>query len=666
MCGIAGLLNLKNLPAPDPSLIIRMLDSIAYRGPDEARIYRDNYIGLGCARLSIVDPLMGKQPMSNEDGTVWVVLNGEIFNHGELRERLLAKGHRFVSHSDSEVLAHLYEADGPDLFRHLNGQFAFAIWDSRTRTILIGRDRFGICPLFYTLSAGRLLFASEIKGVFADSSIGRELDLQGLDQILTFWTTVGAKTTFKNVSSLPPAHYLQANAQGVSIFKYWEFATPTAEVEAKALGPRETDNSIEGLRDLLERSVSLRTRGDAPVGAYMSGGLDSSTISQIASQQHGTLKTYSIRFKDPACDEHIYQQVMSSALKSDHHEIEITESEIASTFPEVVWHAESPLIRTAPVPLFLLSSAVKRSGLKVVLTGEGADELLLGYDLYKAVRATRRAKSGNTMENDLLRDILDRDPFYHPENERLAFTHPRELFSKWLPLCEGFWGVHEARWRNMSRVKRHYSEDVRRELSKYEPRDDLNACLPKDFLSMPEASRAQILDYSTLLGGYLLSSQGDRMSMGNSVEQRFPFLDHNIAEYLSTIPSSLKIHKEDEKYLLKKAMAPTLPKEITQRRKMSYTAPGLRSFFKRRPSYFDHLLSKEAIVSAGYFDSTSVSNLIQQTENNLSPGSDYYSALVPILSTQILHNLFVSRSKSFFPDYGSSVGDRVSVIDRAG
>ena len=366
-----------------------MIGALRHRGPDEFGVYRDHRAGLAHARLSIIDLVTGQQPLTNEDGTLWVVFNGEIYNYVELRAELVTAGHRFLTKSDTEVIVHAFEQWGTDAFARFNGQFAVALWDARTESLVLARDRLGVRPLYLCAHAGRLWFASEVKAIFAgDPTIPRRLDPVGMAETFTFWTTAAPQTVFAGVTELEPGHVRTVTRGRIYDRAFWE---PRYPVGRDALFRGTLEDATEQVRDVLEASVGLRMlRADVPVGCYLSGGLDSSLIAALGLRVKGEqFCTYSIRFEDAEYDETRFQRAMATFIGSDHREITVRRRDIADVFPDVVTHAERPLLRTAPAPLYLLSRLVRESGIKVVLTGEGADEMFAGYDIFREARVRR-------------------------------------------------------------------------------------------------------------------------------------------------------------------------------------------------------------------------------------------------------------------------------------
>jgi len=387
MCGIVGTVNLTQASPIEEDVLRQMLALIRHRGPDEFGIYLDERVGIGSARLSIIDLGGGQQPITNEDETLWIVFNGEIFNYIELRPELEARGHRFATNSDTEVILHLYEEYGPDCLHHLNGQFAIAVWDKKDQTLFLARDRIGIRPLFYTIADGALIFGSEIKTILADPRVAAEIDPVSLDQVFTYWSPLSPRTIFKNIVAVPPGHYVLVKQGNVSVELYWEPDFPDA---AGTAAKQSLEDTVEEFRELLVDATKIRLRADVPVGAYLSGGIDSSVIAAIIrNYTSNRLDTFSIAFDDPEFDESMYQYQMADFLGTDHQVIQSSYQDIGRIFPDVVWHAETPMIRTAPAPMFLLSGLVRENNFKVVLTGEGADEFLAGYNIFKEAKVRR-------------------------------------------------------------------------------------------------------------------------------------------------------------------------------------------------------------------------------------------------------------------------------------
>ena len=365
-----------------------MIGFIQHRGPDATGLYIDGPVGLAHARLSIIDLSGGDQPIHNEDKTAWIVFNGEIFNYPELRADLEARGHRFYTQSDTEVLVHLYEELGTDMFKSLNGQFAFAIWDKRKKELLLARDRVGIRPLFYHQDGLRLLFGSEVKAIFADPNVPRRMDLQTLRDVFTCWAPLDGATSFEGIRQLPAGHFAVFSRAGMKVQPYWQLLF---NPEGAGEGPETSfADWTEGLSELLVDATRIRLRADVPVGAYLSGGLDSTLTSAIVKRNFDNrLRTFSVSFTDGRYDEAAFQITAVNALKTDHSQVRCSDKDIGADFPKIVWHAEVPLLRTAPAPLYRLSRLVRENNFKVVLTGEGADEMFAGYNIFKEDKVRR-------------------------------------------------------------------------------------------------------------------------------------------------------------------------------------------------------------------------------------------------------------------------------------
>ena len=644
MCGIAGIVDF-TAARPTEDLLRCMLGLIRHRGPDAFGTYRDNYAGLAHARLSIIDLSGGDQPIHNEDQSIWVIYNGEVFNYPDLRRDLEARGHRFYTQTDTEVLVHLYEEYGPELCSKLNGQFAFALWDKRRRHLLLGRDRMGIRPLFYSINKGYLVFGSEVKAIFADPRIPRMINHLTLSDIFTCWSPLESSTPFQNIYQLPPGHYALFSAEGLSVRRYWHLPAPVGDVDARTL-----DEWTEELRHLLYDATKIRLRADVPVGAYLSGGLDSTYLSSLVNTSfNNQLCTFSVRFTDDRFDETPYQEKAIQALKTNHQSISCSEVEIGQSFPQVIWHTETPILRTAPVPLFRLSRLVRDSNFKVVLTGEGADEIFAGYNIFKEDRVRRfwARQPQSKMRPLLLKKLY---PYIFSQGNGRASHFLEGFFRKNLSQVNLPWYSHMLRWENTSKVKTFFSDDLQEQIGKEEEfLDRFAATLPADFMDWDPLSRAQYTEINIFLSNYLLSSQGDRMAMAHAVEGRFPFLDHRVVELAFRIPPSYRLNGLKEKFILKQVARDCMPAEILDRPKTPYRAPIGQCFLgSPHHDYVDELLSEDAIRRAGYFHHERVSKLIEKCrrQDGGLTNERENMALVGILSTQLLDHLFVRNSPS--------------------
>ncbi|MFE9675372.1 asparagine synthase (glutamine-hydrolyzing) [Streptomyces sp. NPDC006259] len=581
MCGVTGYMNLGGAAVEDDGVLDRMTATLLHRGPDSGgRFVRDG-VALGFRRLAIVGLEGGDQPILNEDGSIAMVCNGEIFNHRELRAELESKGHRFTTSTDVEVLVHLYEEHGTGLLERLNGQFAFAIHDSRRRRLFLARDQMGILPLYYAQPAGQIVFGSEIKAVIEHPAVVRRPDLTGLDQVLTFPGTVGARTLFQGVSSLENGHYLLVEDGEVRTVKYWDLDYP---LDGEEEGGHPDAYYTDTLRALLEQSVRRRLQADVPVGYYLSGGLDSSLIGALVHRVGtGTRpRSFSISFADRGIDESRFQQLMARHLGSDHHETAFRPVDIAGDLRRMVWHAECPVKETYNTCSMALSASVRESGTRVVLTGEGADELFAGYLGYRFDLGGRRA-AGDPFEDDLRR-LMWGDPHLFYERDYHAWRESK------LDL---------------------YAPDVRDSFADIdclaEPVVD-----PRMLRGRNPVHQRSYLDFKLRLTDHLLSDHGDRMALAHSVEARYPFLDPDLVRFATTVPPRLKVTERTEKYALKEVARGLVPDEIIHREKFGFRAQGSPALLREGIDWVEDLLSYDVVKRQGYFDPDVVEHLKKQ------------------------------------------------------
>jgi asparagine synthase (glutamine-hydrolysing) len=636
MCGIAGALDFGGRPVAAP-LLWRMIGQVDYRGPDGTGVHTDGPLGIAHARLSVIDVAGGQQPMASHDATLWITFNGEIFNHVELRARLEARGHAFATRSDTEVILRTYEDKGEACVQDFNGQWAFAIWDGRRRRLFLSRDRLGVRPLFYAHTGRALVFGSEIKSLLVHPEVPRELDLRGLDEVFTFWCALAPRTVFRGVHELPPGHSLTADEAGaVRITAHWRPEYPTVPADGRG-----RDEAAEELRALLVDATRLRLRSDVPVGAYLSGGLDSTLVTTLVTRYTAArLRTFSVVFDDAEFDESAHQREAVRLLGSDRAELRCSRADIARAFPDVIRHTETPVLRTAPAPLYLLSRLVRAEGYKVVLTGEGADEMLGGYDIFKEAKIRRfwAAAPDSRARPLLLRRMYPYLPNLQkqPDAYRRAFFHvtPSDVASPFFS--------HLPRWTLTSMTKRFFAPAVQAALDGRDVYAELEQRLPAAYASWPPLCQAQYLESVMLLPGYILSSQGDRVAMAHSVETRSPFLDHRVVELGAALPPSLKMRVLDEKHVLKRAAAGLVPPSIAARAKQPYRAPEGTSFLGgREEEYVGELLAPARIAADGVFDAVAVERLVEKVRDGRAIGVKDNMALVGILSTQLLIHHFM-------------------------
>lgn len=645
MCGIVGIYN-SSEPLQNPeNLLKRMLARIQYRGPDESGIYINNRVALGSVRLSIIDIQSGQQPLSSADGKYWIVFNGEIFNYIELKTELKRLGYSFRTESDTEVLLNAYLEYGSDCLNRLNGQFVFAIWNNEKKELFIARDRVGIRPLFYTQTKNTFLFGSEIKTLFEHPDVKSEIDPVSMSQIFTFWSTITPRTVFKNIFELAPGHFMKIFNGKTVIQPFWSLRFP---VDKESYFKGSIDDAAAELEKLLTDSVRIRLRADVQVAAYLSGGLDSSaTTALIKKVMPETLQTFSIGFEDDEFDETPFQQEVSKYLGTRHTAFTCTRQDIGNYFPQVVWHSEIPILRTSPVPMYCLSKKVRENNIKVVITGEGADEMLAGYDIFK---------------EGIIREFWSRQPDskYRPLLLQKLYPYLAQFKGKNNSLLKFFYGYqlqdtaspfysHILRWRNTSNLQNYFSEDLRSNLNGYDQYEDVKRMLPVGFDNYDRLNKSQWLESSIFMSSYLLSSQGDRVGMANSVEGRYPFLDYRVMEFAAKLPPNFKMHGLNEKFILKRMMNNRLPESVLKRPKQAYRAPIASSFLSSPArEYAMELLSEHDINQAGMFSY----NTVQKLQNKISSGTMVTEmenmALSGIISSQLIYHQYILKD-NFIP-----------------
>lgn len=640
MCGIAGFHNFHLDRQERIAILRRMLTRIKHRGPDQSGVYVSDSIGMGSVRLSIVDLSSGTMPISNSDDSLWIVFNGEIFNHIELREELLSKGHFFKTHSDTEVIVHLYEEFGPDFIHKLNGQFSIAIWDKNKEELFLARDRVGIRPLYYTEREETFIFASEIKSLLEFPEVKPKLSPKAISEYFTFWTSITPNTVFEDIFEVPPGTYMILNKHSKKTTTYWELPLYKPN-EYKYL---HVDEAAKDFEAIFSDAVRLRLRADVQVAAYLSGGLDSSvTTSFIKELSPENLRTFSIGFTEKDFDESSYQNIASEYFKTQHSSVMCGPNDIADNFKSVIWHSEAPLLRTAPTPMGLLAKSVRDQNIKVVITGEGADELLGGYNIFKETKIRRFwAKDPKSKFRPLL---LKKLYPYLPQMSNANNNVLKMFFGYRLNETSSPVYSHLLRWNNTSRINNYLTKEYREAIEGYDPIMAIEKKLGNKLNGMDSLTKAQYIELNIFMSGYLLSSQGDRMGMANSIEGRYPFLDHRVIEFCMSLHPDLKLNGLNEKYLLKKLMKGRLPDEILSRPKQAYRAPIRSTFISDNlPPYLVEMLSEQAIVKAGIFNPDHVNQLLNKmkTKNQVSEIDNM--ALTAILSTQILNDLFINRS----------------------
>jgi asparagine synthase (glutamine-hydrolysing) len=641
MCGIAGVTFARGLPLAEAQaryepVVRRMTASLHHRGPDALRgVIRDG-AALGHARLAIVDIATGHQPMTDPDTGVTVVFNGEIFNHIELREKLYGS-YVFRTRSDTEVILAAFLARGIDCVEDFNGQFAFAIYDPRDGALWLARDRYGKRPLYYVESGESFFFASEAKALFAGGATRPELDPRALLTTLYLWTPGPCSSAFVGVKALPAGHVASLHrGKALDARCYWSPDLSDERIDRGMTEPR----ALEELAALLDDAIRLRLRADVPVAAYLSGGIDSSLICALAQKQlAGSLQTFSVTFAHSRYDERGFQKQVADALATEHHAVHVADEDIGELLPRVVEHAENVLLRTAPAPFFRLSALVHDHRTKVVLTGEGADEVFLGYDLFKEtqVRAFWARQPRSTCRPRLFQRLYRYLPLSSQSPEML-----RQFYGIGLENPGALEFSHLIRWTNSGRITRFLSPAFREKVAGFDPVAEFLRSVPDSVRRWRPLARAQYLEIRTILSGYLLSSQGDRMLMSNSIEGRFPFLDHRLLELSARLPDALKLKVLNEKYVLKRYARGLVPSMVTEREKFPYRAPVAEALVgARAPRWSAELLARGAVDEVGVFDGAKVEKLASRLAGlNGTPSEADNMALAAIATTQLLARTF--------------------------
>jgi asparagine synthase (glutamine-hydrolysing) len=654
MCGIAGMIDLAGKrPVPEGS-IQRMAWSLLHRGPDEEGFLVRPGLALAARRLSIVGLADGQQPVSNEDRSISVVFNGELFDYVERREELKARGHKFVTHCDTELIPHLWEDYGEKMWERLRGQFAIALWDERKRQLQLGRDRFGIAPLFWTKQNDWLLFASEIKGLLASGMVPVRPDRRGIDHVFTFSAMPGPRTCFEGVQLLPPGHFLSispANGNGASAVvqerAFWEMDFPDQGAEERGENPKRL---VDEFQDLLLQAVEERLRADVPVGAYLSGGVDSSMILALACKLKGpAINTYTVRVREPELDE-----LDAASLSAQHIGAkppivqDFRDEDALVTYPKLITAAEVPVIDTACAALLQLSGRVHRCGQKVVLTGEGADEWLVGYPWYKAAK---------------LMGYLDLIPGLGLSNvARIAYLRANKVPHfpiAWRQEVENSVGGSNA-WIDaygllaISKL-RFYSESMGETLARTNPWTELGFPVERARRWDP-LHRGVWIAARVLLAGHLLQAKGDRVAMHSSVEVRYPFLDEDVFDFLAKLHPRWRLRGFRDKHLLRLLAERWVPKSVARRHKVIFRAPLDSFHMEPEPPFVAQLLSEGSLRKTGYFDSAAVarwrSNFRKMRAGSL-PRLSVEMGLMAVVATQLWHHLFMGGGLADLPEWSA-------------
>ena len=650
MCGIAGIIDLAGGRTIGDDVIRRMTEAIIHRGPDEEGYFERPGIALGSRRLSIVGLADGQQPVTNEDRNVFVVFNGEFFDFPERRAELKAKGHRLITHCDTEIIPHYWEDAQEGMFEHLRGQFAFALWDERRRCLVLSRDRFGIAPLYWTRQGDWLLFASEIKALLASGMVPAEPDLRGIDHIFTFSALPGPITCFKGVQLLQAGHYLMVRpadksrkTPSITERAYWQMDFPDLGDEDRGENPKALVDQFE---NLLLNAVDERLRADVPVGSYLSGGVDSSVIAALACHVKGpAINTYTVRVDAPDLDELDAANLVARHIGTKPPIVQNFRAEDAlKTYPRLIHAAEAPVIDTSCAALLQLAERVHSCNQKVVLTGEGADEWLIGYPWYKGAKifSLLDVIPGLPLSDRMRRGYLRlRHVPQYPKSFREGVEKLLGGPNAWID-AYGVLGLSKLRF---------YAPPLREVLSKHNAWADLKIPLDRAKRWHP-LNRGVWVAARVTLAGHLLQAKGDRVAMNSSVEVRYPFLDEEVFSFLASLDPRWKLRGFRDKHLLRLLAERWVPPSVYRRRKVIFRAP-LDSFqIEPEPPFVGQLVSEESLRRTGYFDIEQV-HYWRRAFRRLQPGSlerlSVEMGLVAVVATQLWHHLFIRQELAEIP-----------------
>ena len=636
MCGIAGYLHLDRERKAEARLLSRMVDRIRHRGPDDTGLYVMGNVALGACRLSIIDLAGGHQPLCNEDGSCWVAYNGEIYNFLALRDELIGCGHQFRTKCDTEVLVHAYEEYGLEFITKLHGMFAFALWDERARCLILGRDRIGIKPLYYTRVDNTLLFGSEIKSILEYPGIERRVDLHALDNMLTFEYNPSPQTIFAGIQKVPAGHLLVVNGKvGCRLQRYWD-------VEARDLEVGTLPDAVERLRSKLEGAVAGHLMSDVPLGVFLSGGVDSSTIVALMSRAEvGPIKTFSIGFKDGKdYDELAFARTVAAHFHTDHHEF-VLEPKAVEILPDLVWHLEEPIADEAALPLYFLSSMAK-DHVKVVLVGDGGDELFAGYNRYYLYRAVGRyTQMPRSLRKGLVEPLIDAVP-------RLDGNGPAAaLVRRAKKLLEVAYQPEEVRFSAWNRIlpdemkQQLYSRDFLQTAAAANPFKYHHQYFASSGFSDP-ISRGQYVDLKTYLVDCLLL-KSDKVTSAFSLECRVPLLDGPLVEYVTSLPAQYKYRRGRSKHILREAMRGLLPRSILERGKQGFILPIGRWFKTDLLRFACEVLLDSRTLQRGYFDGRGLRQMLDGTTH---ADDRHARQLYALLLFEIWNRMFVDRTET--------------------
>jgi asparagine synthase (glutamine-hydrolysing) len=631
MCGIVGLVGIGPDPTREVQTAEAMLATLAHRGPDDSQVVRLGGAVLGTARLALVDRPTSKQPMQDPSGRFLLSFNGEIYNYRELRRTLESEGVAFSTSGDTEVLLHWLVRRGVEGLAELKGQFALAFWDSGTDTIVLARDRFGIVPLYFvTTPTGHIAFASEVKAIQA-GGFPAQLSVPDLIDSGVFWGLHPGRSAYAGLESVPPGCFVRSGSGTLERGAYWRFQFP----QTRAGGTLQEQG--KHLANLLATAVERRVPAYGDPAVLVSGGLDSSAVLSLlrGARPDARIKSFSMRFAEKALDESSFQELATHTFSTEHHSVVCDDQTVANTLVETILHAEVPLVRTAPASSYQLAREIEAHHTRTVLSGEGADELLCGYDLFKvaSIRDSWSKDPDSTLWPRMLEKALQ-------SQRGLGRTVERAFYEQGLDQrCDPIFS-HQNRWRSSFRITQYLAPDIRAGLEVEQVLDGVRDRLPEKYHHWSAVEQAQYLESTYFLSSALLGSQCDRPYMAHSIEARYPFLDEDVVDFALTLPQSSKLDEMNEKAVLKSAMASAVPAQILDRVKQPYTAPEGNVFRSEAGKVLlDAYLSKQALARIGVFDVGRVEWLLRKLERSRTSFYDDL-AILWVLSTQVLADTY--------------------------
>jgi asparagine synthase (glutamine-hydrolysing) len=628
MCGICGKVGLDNTARIEPALVERMINRLAHRGPDDTGLYSDPQAALGHTRLSIIDLNTGKQPISNEDRTLWIVFNGEIYNYRELRSELLQRGHSFSTHTDTEVIVHLYEEYGVECVSRLRGMFAFALWDARSSALFLARDRVGIKPLYYSLNKTGLTFASEIKALLVDPAIAREIDPQVIDRFLTYLFTPGPETLVRGIRKLEPGHWLLLKNGAVTVRQYWDLQF--------TLQPKNGDfrAATEELTSLIRKTVCDHMISDVPVGVLLSGGVDSTAMLSFAVQETGRkVNTFTVGFEDKhVVDERPYARLAARRYGNQHYEMTITAKDFSDFMPRYVWHMEEPVFEPPAVALYYVTK-LAREHVTVLISGEGGDEAFAGYQAYRNLVWLERLKAIGRPWNSAARRML----------EALGHLPSLEKLKRYSVLMEPalqnyYFGGSSNPFRHFNPIKRDLYSEGFAERVDMQASSALTSQMFAKVAGQDRLNQMLYVDTKVWLPDDLLI-KADKITMANSVELRVPLLDHKVLEFAASLPPKYKLNGLTTKHILKRAFDGQIPGAILNRKKAGFPVP-VQSWLRNEMKEFvwDVLMDKRAL-ERGYFDRTVIQRLLTNASD-----PEYSAFAFSLLTLELWHRSFIDAA----------------------